>query len=47
LVEPRLASISSNEMFCRRASNSMPERSRSVRNGPGSNPLIVTLYFAT
>src|SRR3954471_7736127 len=25
----------------------MPERSRSVRNGPGSSPLIVTLYLAT
>src|SRR3954470_1822707 len=25
----------------------MPERSRSVRNGPGRSPLIVTLYFAT
>src|SRR6201997_1188102 len=44
---PRLASISSNETFCRRASYSMPERSRSVRNGPGSRPLIVTLYLAT
>src|SRR5215472_14808357 len=44
---PRLASISSNETFCRRASYSMLERSRSVRNGPGNNPLIVTLYFAT
>src|SRR5271170_6425643 len=43
---PRLASISSKEMFCRRASYSMPERSRSVRNGPGSRPLIVTLYLA-
>src|SRR6516164_1426057 len=47
LVEPRLASISSNETFCRRASYSMPERRRSVRNGPGSRPLIVTLYLAT
>src|SRR5712691_5103193 len=46
-VWPRLASISSNEMFCRRASYSMPERSRSVRNGPGNTPLIVTLYLAT
>src|SRR4030081_3509560 len=46
-VAPRLASISSNEMFCRRASNSMPERNRSVKNGPGRSPLIVTLYFAT
>src|SRR3984957_17834892 len=44
---PRLATISSNEMFCRRASYSMPERSRSVRNGPGNKPLIVTLCFAT
>src|SRR5438093_11578174 len=44
---PRLASISSNEMFYRRASYSMPERSRSVRNGPGNSPLIVTLYLAT
>ncbi len=44
---PRLASCSSNEMFCRRASYAMPERSRSVRNGPGNSPLIVTLYFAT
>src|ERR1700745_1191942 len=44
---PRLASISSKETFCRRASYSMPERSRSVRNGPGSRPLIVTLYLAT
>src|SRR6266851_4396725 len=44
---PRLASCSSNEMFCRRASNSIPERRRSVRNGPGSRPLIVTLYLAT
>src|SRR5246127_5968565 len=44
---PRLASISSKETFCRRASYSMPERSRSVRNGPGSRPLIVTLCLAT
>src|SRR6202048_5360885 len=34
-------------MFCRRASYSIPERSRSVRKGPGSRPLIVTLYLAT
>src|SRR5580704_12284351 len=44
---PRFASISSKETFWRRASYSMPERSRSVRNGPGSRPLIVTLYLAT
>jgi len=25
----------------------MPERSRSVKNRPGSKPLIVTLYLAT
>src|SRR5260370_29954727 len=43
LVAERLASISSNEMFWRRASNSIPERSRSVRKGPGKRPLIVTL----
>src|SRR5215468_8776451 len=46
-VWPRLPSISSKEMFCRRASYSIPERSRSVKNGPGSKPLIVTLYLAT
>src|SRR5260370_17441222 len=44
---PRLPSISSKEMFCRRASYSMPDRSRSVRNGPGNRPLLVTLYLAT
>ena len=44
---PRFASISSKETFWRRASYSMPERSRSVRNGPGNKPLIVTLCFAT
>src|ERR1700756_3567929 len=42
-----LGNISSKEMFCRRASYSMPERKRSVRNGPGNRPLIVTLYLAT
>src|SRR5215831_11925816 len=47
LVEPRLVSISSKETFCRRASYSMPERRRSVKNGPGNRPLIVTLYLAT
>ena len=46
-VAERLASISSNEMFWRRASNSMPERSRSVRKGPGKRLLIVTLCRAT
>src|SRR5207302_4807880 len=47
VAAPRFASCSSNEMFSRRASYSMPERSRSVRNGPGNSPLIVTLYLAT
>src|ERR1700756_2617683 len=43
----RSARSSSKVLFERFASNSMPERSRSVRNGPGSRLLIVTLCRAT